>query len=310
MSLKLRLLLFYINHIAGKLDFAQLSPSTFRKLNQKEGVKVKYLIDYQAIELHSVQDKQIEMRDGANIPIRIYRPSAKTNLPIITFFHGGGFVTRSIDSHDRVCRRLAKENQAVVVSVGYRLAPEYKFPVPVHDCYDATVWVANHATQLGGNADQLTVMGDSAGGNLATVVSILARDLKGPKIAYQVLVYPTTDARMQHPSIDQYAQGYFLTKDMMHWFLGHYKNTDTDKFNPLFSPLLSKNLSNLPPAYVITAEYDPLKDEGTAYAEALKTAGNSVIFKEYKGVIHGFFNLPKICKEALVLHEDIRGFLK
>lgn len=307
MSIKLRLLLWYV-HTFKKVDL-NMPPSQMREENAKSQAFIQKIIDYKAIELPEIRDEQIPVRDGSKIRIRIYRPSDKQDLPLIVFYHGGGFVLRSVESHDLVCRRLCRDNQAVVVSVDYRLAPEHKFPTPHQDCYDATVWIAEHAAQLGANADELTVMGDSAGGNLAAVVSILARDLGGPKIKKQVLIYPTTDARMNHPSIDTYSEGYFLTKPLMQWFVNHYKRTDEDILSPLMSPFLAEDLSNLPPAYVSTAAFDPLKDEGEAFAKRLEDAGNEVFFKEYPNVIHGFFNMPKISKESLESYQDVKAFL-
>ncbi len=307
MSIKLRLLLFYLNNF--KKDDLTLPAAQTRKIQTKELPLFLKICDYAPIELAAIKDEQITMRDGATIPIRMYHPSKKEQLPVIVYFHGGGFVQRDIESHDLVCRRVAKENEAVVVSVGYRLAPEFKFPIPHQDCYDATVWVSENANRLGANAAELTVMGDSAGGNLATVVSILARDNNGPAIKNQVLIYPTTDARLTHPSIDQFGKGYFLTKPLMQWFVDHYKNTEADITNPLMSPYLTEDLSNLPDAFVFTAAFDPLKDEGEAYAKRLKEAGNRVIFKEYPNVIHGFFNMPKISKECLEAHQAIKQFL-
>lgn len=308
MSIKLRLLLWYINTFR-KVDFT-IPPAQMRKDNAKSLPLFRKILDYTPIELHEIRDEHIPMRDGEMIRIRIYRPSSAQHLPLIVYFHGGGFVLRSIESHDLVCRRLSRENQAIVVSVDYRLAPECKFPIPHQDCYDAAVWTANHADQLGANANELTVMGDSAGGNLAAVVSILARDLGGPNIKKQVLIYPTVDARLTHPSIDTYASGYFLTKPLMQWFVNHYTNEEEDIYNPLMSPLLTDDLSGLPPAFVCTAAYDPLKDEGVAYAERLQAAGNQVVFKEYPHVIHGFFNMPRISKESLEAHQDVRAFLR
>lgn len=307
MTLKLRLLLFYFNNLAKSIDYTSIDAPTVRKANYKEFKKIAHLIDYAPIEMESVQDIQIPMRDKTKIPIRIYHPSKSKNRPVFVFYHGGGFVTRSIGTHDKVCRRLAKINDVVVVSVGYRLAPEFPFPTPHQDCYDATVWVSQNAQQYNYNSEKIIVGGDSAGGNLATVVSILARDLKGPQIAYQVLIYPTTDAQLKFPSIDTYGKKYFLTKELMQWFVNNYIPNEKDKTNPLASPILTEDLTNLPPAFVCTAELDPLKDEGKAYAQKLKAAGNQVIFKEYPQVIHGFFNLIKIMKKStLELHEDIR----
>ena len=311
MPFRLRLLLFYINHLAKQIDYEKASAPEVRAINEATRLKVKNLIDYPPISMYKVWEEQVRMRDKAMIPIRIYQPSDKTNLPIIVFYHGGGFVTRNLDSHDTACRKIAKTNEAIVISVGYRLAPEYKFPIPLQDAYDATVWASENTSRLGGNKEGLIVMGDSAGGNLATVVAILSRNLKGPKIKYQVLIYPTTDARLNHPSFTTYGKGYFLTKALIDWFSKNYKRNESDTLNPLMSPLLEKDLTNLPPAFVCTAEYDPLKDEGAAYAKRLKEAGNTVIFKEYKGVTHGFLNLPRITtKGTAALHEDIRQALK
>ena len=307
MTIKLRLLLWYLNTFK-KEDLIN-SPAHIRAQNAKDLALFLKVLDKAPIEIGDIKDQQILMRDGTRIPIRVYRPSKQTGLPLIVYYHGGGFVLRSIESHDRVCRRLARDNGAVVVSVDYRLAPEHKFPTPHQDCYDATVWIAEHATELGGNPDKITVMGDSAGGNLATVVSIIARDHNGPKIKNQVLIYPTVDARLCHASIETYSKGYFLTKAGMQWFIDHYKRSDKDIINPLMSPLLTEDLSNLPPAFVFTAALDPLKDEGAAYAKKLETAGNSIVFKEYPNVIHGFINMPNISKESLLAYDDIKEYL-
>ena len=307
MSFRLRFLLFYLNYIAKKPDYSKVTAVQMRRYNEKEKDKVEKIIEIEAEPMDRVEDEEVEMRDGTKIPVRVYYPSKEKNLPLVVFYHGGGFVTRSIDSHDKPCRRLAKSLQAVVVSVGYRLAPEYKFPYPGNDSYDATVWAAANAERFGANPERIIVAGDSAGGNLATVVAIMARDMGGPPIAAQVLIYPTTDARLCHPSIETYGGKYFLTKDLINWFVDNYKSSDADIVNPLMSPFLQPDLSNLPPAFVCTAEYDPLKDEGEAYAKRLEEAGNEVIFKEYSGVIHGFMNMPKVSKEGIILHEDIRA---
>ena len=310
MPFTLRLLLFYLNYISKSVDYSKCSAPDVRKTNEAELKKVWNLIAYPPVLMHEVSDQTITMRDGAEIPIRIYKPNDRTDLPIMVFYHGGGFVTRSIESHDRVCRRLAHTSEVLVVSVGYRLAPEYKFPIPHQDCYDATVWVAENAHNLGGDPTQLIVAGDSAGGNLATVVATLARDNNGPQIAYQLLIYPTTDARLNHPSISKYGKGYMLSKVKMDWFVDHYKRTDEDKLNPLMSPLLEEDLSNLPPAYVLTAEFDPLKDEGVAYAKRLEEAGVVVVYKDYRGAIHGFANMDRVAPMAFTMHEDIKNNLQ
>jgi acetyl esterase len=299
-----------MNYILKKKSYDDIPPHKVRAYDSQQLKKSGDLVALPAIQLPHIDDQEIAMRDGQTIPIRIYKPSSEKNLPIIVFFHGGGFVLGDIDSHDKPCRRISQTNQAIVVSIGYRLAPEAKFPIPSNDCYDATVWVAQNAISLGGNPDNLIVMGDSAGGNLATVTAIQARGLNTPKIAKQVLVYPTTDARLNHPSIDKFATGYFLTKKTMQWFIKHYKSKDEDIFNPVMSPLLNEDLSNLPPTLLVTAALDPLKDEGIAYFKKLEAAGNQVCYKDYKNVIHGFMNMSNVSKEALVLQEDIKDFVR
>ena len=182
--------------------------------------------------------------------------------------------------------------------------------MPHQDCYDGFLWAVGNASKLSADSTNVTVMGDSAGGNLAAVVSILARDNNGPSIANQVLIYPCTDASKTYDSEIKYKKGYLLSKERMDWFIDHYKAKAEDVNNPLFSPLLTSDLSGLPRAFVFTAEYDPLKDEGKAYAEKLQSAGNEVIYKDYKKVIHGFFNMPKICKQTTMACQDISDFLE
>ncbi len=264
-----------------------------------------FLLEYPPISLFKVFDKTIAGRNG-DIPIRVYQAIDGKNLPIIVYFHGGGFVLRDIDSHDKVCRKIAKDNKAIVISVGYRLAPEHKFPKPLHDCYDATVWAAEHAASLNADSDRIVVMGDSAGGNLASAVCMMSRDLGGPQILHQVLIYPCTDGRLIQPSVDQFGEGYLLTKKMMRWFLDHYMSKPEDVYHPYFSLLLAEDLKNLPPAFVITAEYDPLKDEGRAYAKRLEEAGNKVRYKDYEGMIHAFISMPKVSPIVKGCFKDIQ----
>jgi acetyl esterase len=178
----------------------------------------------------------------------------------------------------------------VVLSVDYRLAPEHKFPAAVHDSFAATQWIADHAVELGVDRSRIAVGGDSAGGNLAAVVSQIARDRGGPSLAYQLLIYPATDMRMNMPSIDENADGPLLTKASMHWFIHHYVNSDGDRTDPLASPMLASNVCGLPPAFILTAECDPLRDEGEAYGQRLREAGVPVEVQRYDGMPHGFFS--------------------
>lgn len=304
-SFKLKALLWAINTFQ-KVD---LKTTPVQAIRDNYSNQEFSFLDGPRIPLAKVVDKQIEGRNGV-VPVRIYVPDNAQNVPVITFYHGGGFVIGDLKSHDKVCRRLAKMNQAIVVAVDYRLAPEHKFPAAPEDCYDATKWVSENIQAYGGNPDQLVVMGDSAGGNLATVTAIQARDLGTPKIAAQVLIYPATDARMTYPSIKSNGKGYVLTEEIMNWFMSHYAGNEAEKADPLMSPILTPDLSNLPPALVQLAEYDPLRDEGKAYAEKLKAAGNQVQCTQYDGLIHTYFRMPKFLKKCMDAHVEIADFLQ
>ena len=304
---RLKLLLWYYNRFL-KVDHRSMSAQEMRASVNGRSAKAKKLINGPIIPVSKIVDQNIPGRAG-DIAVRIYFPNEKKGLPVITYFHGGGFVIYGLDSHDHVCRRICRDIEAVVVSVDYRLAPENKFPAAVHDSYDALVWVSQNMASLNGHAGKLIVLGDSAGGNLAAVICHLSRDLKGPKLAAQVLVYPTLDARMQHPSISENGEGYILTADLMHWFLDHYKKSEADIRDPLMSPLLSKGFSNLPPALVLVAGLDPLRDEGMEYAEKLKAAGNKVQLTNYEGLTHSFFSMPGLSKRCIAAYEEIREFL-
>jgi len=304
MSWKLKLLL-WANNTFTKIDFKTISVKDFRKFADN---RESSLLDGPPIVLPKVEDLTIEGRNG-DIPIRIYTPDNAQNAPVIAFYHGGGFVIGNLKTHDKICRRICKMNQAFVVAVDYRLAPEHKFPAAVEDCYDATKWVGAHIAEYGGDPDKLIVLGDSAGGNLAAVTAIQARDLGTPKIAAQVLVYPTVDAQMKHPSITSNGEGYILTKELMDWFMTHYQKSDADRLNPLMSPLLTKDLSNLPPTLVQTAGFDPLRDEGIDYADKLKAAGNKVQYTNYPGLIHTYFTMPKFLKACMDAQVEIKDFI-
>jgi len=250
-------------------------------------------------EVGKVEDRTVPGPDGNEVPVRIYWPVGATeSLPVVVFFHGGGWVFGGIDSHDATVRSLTNLSGLIHVSVDYRLAPEHKFPAAAEDCYAALEWVAKHASSFGGDPTRLAVAGDSAGGNLAAVVALMARDRSGPAIGFQLLVYPCTDMEPgAHPSHTENATGYFLTTESMRWFYDHYA-TEADRRNPYAAPLHAPDLSGLPPAFVITAEFDPLRDEGEAYAERLREAGVPAEAVRYDGQIHGFFSMTTVIDRA------------
>jgi len=257
-----------------------------------------------------VEEKIIPVA-GGTIPARLYAPASDTPLPALVHFHGGGWVIMNLDTHDGNCRNLSNRAGIAVVSVEYRKAPEFKAPVPAEDCYAALEWVVANAASLGIDATRIGVIGDSAGGNLAAVVAQMARDRKGPKLKCQVLTYPAVDATMSAPSIQENANAPLLGEREMKWFWGHY--IDGSKLtakDPGVSPLFAANFAGLPPAFVSTAEFDPLRDEGEDYAKKLQAAGVSVECKRYNGVFHGFALLGKFIPEGRQVLEDQVAFLK
>jgi len=231
---------------------------------------------------------------GPAIPVRIYTPTGAGPFPILVWFHGGGWVVGDLDMADATARHLAVGAGCIVVSVDYRLAPETKFPGPADDCYAATQWAVQHASQINGDPERIAVGGDSAGGNLAAAVSLMARDRSGPALAFQLLVYPVTQRDYTTSSYQSYADGYLLSRASMQWYWDHYLHSPTDASNPYAAPRVAPDLSALPPALVITAECDPLCDEGAAYARRLQAAGVPATYSCYSGMIHGFFGMPAV----------------
>ena len=265
--------------------------------------------------VRSVEDATVAGPEGA-IPIRIYRPDVDGAVPTVVFFHGGGFVIGDLDTHDDHARLICHDVEAVVVSVDYRLAPEHPFPAGFEDCFASTKWAAEHIAELGGDAGRIAVAGDSAGGNLSAAVAIAATREGGPKLAAQLLIYPGVDFREDddlHPSRIENGEGLFLTSEDMQWFGNHYLSDQAHRHDPRASVLLATDLAGLPPAVVGTGEYDPLRDEGEAYAKALEEAGVKVALRRYDGLIHGFFGMgswsPACAAAATDLCEEFRTLL-
>ncbi len=238
---------------------------------------------------------------GGPVPVRRYRPAGSRRdevLPALVYYHGGGWVIGDLDTHDVVCRTLANGARCAVFSVEYRKGPEAPFPAGVEDSFAALQFVARNAAALGTDASRIAVGGDSAGGNLAAVVSLMARDAGGPALALQLLVYPATDQRMGHPTIESNGVGYLLEKKSMLYFRGHYLPREQDWLDWRASPLLAKDLAGLPPAYVMTAGFDPLLDEGKAYADRMAKAGVGVEYRNYPDMVHGFITMGRVLDTA------------
>lgn len=251
-------------------------------------------------DVGAVEDRDVPGPHGP-IGIRILRPlgsNSAESLPALIYFHGGGFVVGDLDTHDTICRSLANAARCAVVSIDYRMGPEHKFPKAVDDCIAATRWVCAQAAQLHLDAGRIAVGGDSAGGNLATVTALAARDNGGPELAFQLLIYPTTTLRHDTPSTAALADGHLLTFDLMKYFRAAYLNGPADRNDWRASPLLAPDLARLPPALVITAGYDPLRDEGRAYADRLEAAGVNTEYYCYTGMIHGFITMGKVLDAA------------
>ena len=250
-----------------------------------------------------VEDRSIPGHDGP-IPVRIYADSDATDLPIVVFFHGGGWVLSSVSGHDSLARRIAKRSGAMIVSVDYRLAPEHPFPAPHDDCWAATAWLAGHGADWGGDPARLAVCGDSAGGNLAAGVALRARD-EGLRLALQALVYPCIDDRQDgYASMTENAEGYFLSAADMRWFWDHYVHPP-HRSEARAVPARASSLHDVAPAFIQTAEFDPLRDEGEAYAARLAGAGVDVELIRYPGVVHGFVSRWEAMARALTAHADL-----
>ena len=294
---------------AGRPAYETISPAEAREFYSQ----ARFVSNPEPPELEKVQPLTIPSPAGP-IPARIYTPKnlrkADGLAPCLVFFHGGGWVIGDLDSHDVVCRKLADEGELIVVSVDYRLAPEHKFPAAVDDAIAATRWIAEHAKQHSIDPSRLMVGGDSAGGNLAAVVAIAARDGNGPDIAGQVLIYPATDFAMTHPSHREPETSILLTHSVIRWFRDHYLNGAADVHDWRASPARARTLIGLPSAYVLTAGADPLRDEGDEYAHRLTEAGVPVTYRHFPGQFHGFFTMGKLLQQANVAASEIGVWLK
>ena len=292
---------------AGRPAYETLTPPEAREYY----MQARLVANPEPPELLSAESLAIPAPHG-RIPARIYTPKklrkADGLAPGLVFFHGGGWVIGNLETHDVVCRKLAHEGEMIVMSVDYRLAPEHRFPAAVEDAVTATKWLAANAKALGVDASRLVVGGDSAGGNLAAVVSLHARE-NGPKLAGQLLVYPATDFSRKHPSHSEPETSILLTHTVVTWFMNNYLG-DADINDWRASPARARTLADLPPAYVLTAGADPLRDEGDEYAARLKEAGVAVTYRHFPGQFHGFFTMGKLLNQANIAVGEIATWLK
>lgn len=302
MTWKVKLVLLFAK-IQKPLDPGKVSLAKMRK-DSVAASKLGTLLFDKGVSIKKVTDTTA---DG--IPVRIYQNSTAANQRVMVYYHGGGFVLYRLDSHDNVCRRLAAMNNCIVVSVDYRLAPEDTFPAAHEDAFTALQWVRKNIAQYGGNADDLFVAGDSAGGNLSACMAHRCRKeniaLKG-----QILIYPWVDGKLTNPSIERNGQGYLLTKPTMFWFQKQYTPHKEDQCVPTVSPCYETEFAGLAPAYILTAQFDPLLDDGYKYYNQLKNAGVKVSYREYPGLIHGFFNIPLVAPEGMQAYNDIKTFME
>ncbi|TCI30053.1 alpha/beta hydrolase [Exiguobacterium sp. SL-10] len=285
---------FYLNQFQNQLSttYDQLDPFELRR--QENAMMTRF---QHKEHVHDVEERVIVLPDRS-LPIRIYR-SSRTLAPALVYYHGGGYVTGSLDTHDAICRTIANEADCTVISVDYRLAPEHKFPTAVYDSYEALIWIADHASELQIDAERLAVGGDSAGGTLATVSALMAIERGRPLAMHQLLFYPVTGTEENLPlSLIDYANGYLLDEGLIRWFRQQYFHDESELMHPYASPIFSDHLGGLPPTTLLTAEYDPLRDLGRAYANKLISLGVPVTYQNYDGLIHGFVNYYTYVPEA------------
>ncbi len=260
-------------------------------------------------EVANVEDRAIPGPAG-DIPVRVYTPAGEAPHPVLVYYHGGGWVIGDLETSEGISRAFANAAACIVVSVGYRLAPEHKYPAAVDDAFAALNWVAEHAAELGGDAKRIAVFGESAGANLSAIVAQLAKEAGGPTLAYQVLAYPVTNMAFDTESYQTNGDAYYLTEESMRWFWGLYLNDESEGADPKASPLLREDVSGLPPGIVLTPEFDPLRDEGEAYGKRLQEAGGDFEIWRAEGMIHDFLGMTNILPEAKSAIERLAGNIK
>jgi acetyl esterase len=293
---------------SGRPPYHQLTPKDARQMFRE----TRPASTPPAPQIGAVRELMAEGSAGP-IPLRLYRPAGvgdSRRLPVLIYFHGGGWVIGDLETHDVLCRQVTAEAGVCVVAVDYRLAPEHKYPAAVDDAWAATRWIVAHAAEFGIDTERVAVGGDSAGGNLAAVVALLARDARAPRIGLQLLIYPVTDLASESQSYTDLAEGYMLTRESMRWFRAQYLAKEEDAADWRVSPLRAPSLTGVAPALVITAGYDPLRDEGEAYARRLREAGVSVDAVCFGGMIHGFVPMGRLIDTAFRGVSLIAGALR
>jgi acetyl esterase len=276
----------------GVLPYDSVTPDAARRLAREQ-----MATDSPAIDVAKVRNFEIPGPNGS-VPVRAYEPEINTKVPVIIFFHGGGWVVNDLETHDSMCRQLTSEGQFITISVDYCRAPEHPFPQPLEDCYAAVEWVEQNVSHIGGNPEQLAVVGDSAGGNLAASTALLARDRNGPDISHQVLLYPVTNYDFGTESYEERGEGYIATKQSMISYWNQYLPSEIHGANKYASPLREVEFNNLPPATVLTCEFDPLRDEGAAYANKLDEGGVLSERLHIDDMFHGYLQLNQFLERS------------
>jgi acetyl esterase len=290
----------------GAMAFHQGTPAQACRAFEQSSQQMRW--DVPEVQVNEVQHRA---RDGGELTLRVYRPlDCETVLPVLLFLHGGGFVVGSLDSHDGICREFCARTPCAVLSVGYRRAPEHKFPVALHDCADALKWLREHADEFGLDLSRLVFGGDSVGATLATVLALEAREPDALKPCLQLLCYPVTDASQHRESMDVFGEGYLLESATLEWFYQHYARSSEDRRDWRFSPLLCTDLAGAAPAYVALAGFDPLVDEGRAYAARLASVGGLLACREFEGHVHDFLRMRMVTEEVEGIYQELVAVLR